>query len=157
MALAVGVVLLVAALSWGMVLSAASQLQQVKAQHAEAQTELSSLQMLATNGTKPDFLQSLPSAVGADVLMRDIGRYAQEAGVQVGSITIDNQAPTATQLGKVHVNVSAVSEYRATKSWLAGLLQRYPSLTVGSLALQVLPNETMRQDVRLQLVWYVKD
>lgn len=133
------------------------QLQVLSAQNVQAQQSLADAKRAVPAVAAPDYVQSLPSANRTDDVVRDIGRFAQSAGVQVNTLVIDATAATETQLGQVRFAVSANSPYKATKTWLSELLGRYSSLGVSALSLQAPSSDPSRQEVRVNLVLYVKD
>lgn len=152
------VLLLGCALAGGWALQRASlRLADLQSAHAAVQQQLHALQNRPPDTAPADFTQSLPSAAHADEVARDIGRFAQSAGVQISSLTVEARPAGATELGRVHFNVAAQAPYRASKDWLAELLARYASLGVQSLSLQALPNDAARQDIRVTLVWFVRE
>jgi hypothetical protein len=112
----------------------------------------------ATSSFPPaDFTQTLPQSVAHEDVVRDTSRFAQKAGVQIASLTIQKQAATASELGTVQFTIAAKADYQAAKTWLAELLARYPSLALQSLSLRAAPNEPARQEVRAVLLLFVKD
>lgn len=149
--------LCMAALGWNAIQLAERHLLRLRAEHADTRMALGALQDRGSVSVRPDFVQTLPSTRQADDVLRDMGRYAQDAGVQINTVAIDTQAATAAQLGRVYFTIAAASPYKSLKAWLADLLGRYPALAVDSLRVQAQPNDPIRQDVHLSLVWYVKD
>ena len=135
----------------------AKQGRRVADERLQLQAELTALRSNARTNPEPDFAQGLPSAHRSDDVVRDIGRFAQDAGVQISSLNVSTMIATPIQLGRVQFNISANAPYKATKAWLSDLLARYPSLAVGTLSLQAQPNDRSLQDVHLLLVWYFQD
>jgi hypothetical protein len=130
----------------------------------DAQAELNALQsqLSQTRRVGPAdpselFAKALPDRVVAEKVARDITAFGTTLNVQISSLTVEPRASTPTELGSVHFNVAARGEYKNTKSWIAELLGRYPSLALQTLSLQAAPNDASRQEVRLTMVLYVKD
>lgn len=149
--------LCVAALGGWLLQRATRTLATLQVQQQTLNQALQSGANLAQNGPGGDFVGQLPSRLRTDELSRDIGAFAQVAGVDISALVLDTRDASSHELGRVQFNVTAQAEYKATKAWLAELLARYPALGVQSLALNAPPNESTRQEVRLVLVWYVKD
>jgi hypothetical protein len=126
------------------------------AQNLKLHEELGVLLANAPLRSEPDFDQKLPLARNTDAVARDVGRFAQDVGLQVTNLAINPSPATVTQLGHVQFTVSASGPYKATKTWLAELLARYPSLSVVTLTMQRRSNDPSQQDVHLVLVWYVQ-
>lgn len=121
------------------------------------QAQLDAAQLAGPVAPQANFVQRLPSVTRTDDVARDISRFAQTLDVQITSISMESRPSTANELGKVQFNLAAQSEYKAVKTWLAELLERYPALGVQSLSLRSQPNESTRQDIRVTLVMFVKD
>jgi hypothetical protein len=146
-----------ASTGWWVLYNTSSRLVSLQNDHVALQQQLHDMQGRKQEVAKPDFTQSLPNAAHADEVARDIGRFAQSAGVQISSMTIDARPAGVTELGKVHFNVVAQAPYKSSKDWLAELLNRYPTLGVQALAMQSLPNDAIRQDIRVTFVWFVRE
>jgi hypothetical protein len=104
-----------------------------------------------------DFVKSLPKAQMAESVSRDIAAFGSTLNVQIFSISLEPHASTPTDLATVSFQVSARGEYPKIKAWIAELLGRYSTLAIKTLSVQALPNEPSKQDVRLDLVLYVRD
>jgi hypothetical protein len=157
-ALAVAGVIGVAALvCWWYLHVAAENLSALKQERAAVQRQLLAAQAASPLAVQPSLLQALPNIARADEVARDIGRFAQPVGVQISSLAVETHAGTATELAKVHFNLSAQANYMASKAWLAELLGRYPTLAVQSLSIRASANEAPTQELRLGLVLWVKD
>lgn len=118
------------------------------------------LQILVQDDRKQsagNFLQTLPLASSADEIVRDMGRHAQELKIQVASLSITVADPAPGLIRRVQFNLTASGDYAAMKNWLAEMLGRYPSLAVQTLSLRGLPNDTLRQEIQLALVLFVRD
>jgi hypothetical protein len=118
------------------------------------------LQILVQDDRKQsagNFLQTLPLASSADEVVRDMGRHAQELKIQVASLSITVADPAPGLIRRVQFNLTASGDYAAMKNWLAEMLGRYPSLAVQTLSLRGLPNDTLRQEIQLALVLFVRD
>ncbi len=104
-----------------------------------------------------DFTDGLPSRSTVDDVVRDIGRFAQSQALGLGALTIAHQTPTARELGRVQLTLSAVGEYAKTKAFMAELLARYPSLAVQSLTVRAGATDSAAQEWQWLLVLYTKD
>jgi hypothetical protein len=139
------------------------------AQHAQAAyfsqlTQLDTAQRLlhdlrARHATLPkgDFSHHLPRASTADDVARDLARFAESGRVQIQSLTLQPQAATPREWGKVQFNISASADYVALKAWLAELLGRYPALAVLTLSMRSAANDGARLTSNVSLVLWVKD
>ncbi len=136
-------------------LAASAQAQQV--QLDLAQRLLKDLQGRRAALPKGDFSQHLPQASAADDVARDIARFAESGRVQIQSLSVQPQAATPREWGKVQFNISAIADYSTTKAWLADLLGRYPSLAVATLSMRSAPNDGARLTSSVALVLWVKD
>ncbi|WP_342617564.1 hypothetical protein [Rhodoferax sp. GW822-FHT02A01] len=146
-----------ASLAWLLLAHVASDLRDLKLQRTALETKIKAASSVTPIPLKPAFADTLPSLNRTDDVVRDIGRSAQEAGVQITALGIEPRAATPTQIGAVIFNVAATASYKASKDWLSQLLGRYHSLAVNTLSLQAMPTDPSRQDVHVTLVWYVKD
>lgn len=118
------------------------------------------LQILVQDDRKQsagNFLKTLPLASSADEVVRDMGRQAQALKIQMASLSIAVADPAPGLIRKVQFNLTASGDYAAMKNWLAEMLGRYPSLAVQTLSLRGLPNDTLRQEIQLALVLFVRD
>jgi Type II secretion system (T2SS), protein M subtype b len=104
-----------------------------------------------------DLSQHFAASASADDVARDIARFAESGRVQVQSLTVQAQAPTAREAGKVQFNVSAAAEYVPLKAWLAELTGRYPSLAVSTLSMRPVANEGARLTSSVSLILFIKD
>ncbi len=139
-------------------LAASEQAQQAQqVQLVSAQRLLNDLQGRRAALPKGDFSQHLPQASTADDVARDIARFAESGRVQIQSLSVQPQAATPREWGKVQFNVSATADYSTIKAWLADLLGRYPSLAVATLSIRSAPNDGARLTSSVALVLWVKD
>lgn len=153
---AILVIAAVVVLAWLQVRHSSNRLVGQKVQVSALMTQLQTLS--STQKANPtDFMSTLPPVTRADDVARDINRFAQDLGVQISAITIDTKATTSTELGRIQFNIVSQAPYKASKDWLAELLDRYPSLGVASLSLQAQSNDPSRQDMRVVLVWVFGD
>lgn len=104
-----------------------------------------------------NFIQTLPLASSADEIVRDMGRHAQTMKLQMASLSIATSDPSPGLVRKVQFSVTASGEYASLKNWLAEMLGRYPSLGIQTLSMRGLPNDTLRQEMQLVFVFFVKD
>ena len=102
------------------------------------------------------YMKQFPTMSLTDQVTRDVLGFAQSNSVQVRSLTPSLTSPTAKTLGSLQLNLSATAEYGATKSWLAQLMDRYPALAVQSFTLLANSGESVRQEVALSLVLFLK-
>lgn len=49
------------------------------------------------------------------------------------------------------------ADYRAMRAWLAELLGRYPTLGIQNMTVRAQPNDQVRQETRVTLVFFVKN
>ncbi len=128
------------------------------------QAELQNLQQRVQTAVSPghqkantDFTHALPSPARSHDVVHDISRFAQARGVQIESLVVNARAASASELGKIHFNLLAQSDYRSAKAWLAELLGRFPALGVQSLSMRMLPDAPTRVHMQMELVLFVKD
>ncbi len=136
-------------------LAASEQAQQV--QLDLAQRLLKDLQGRRAALSKGDFSQHLPQASTADDVARDIARFAESGRVHIQSLSVQPQAATPREWGKVQFNISATADYSTIKAWLADLLGRYPALAVITLSMRSAPNDGARLTSSVALVLWVRD
>ena len=156
---------LAAALLVGCVVIAANWLNsRAEAALAQGSRDLKSMkQQLAAPPSGPshlsqrDFTHALPSGSRSHDVVHDISGYAQTSGVLIDSLTVEQRPGTAIDISNFQFSVTANAEYRAIKTWLAPLLARHPTLGVQSLSMRPLASESARLDLRLSLVFFVKD
>lgn len=86
------------------------------------------------------FTHQLPPRSKSDDLIKDMGRFASSAGVQIESIQVRPRETTELEYGSMEFAIAINGDYRGTKTWLSDLLSRYQALTVNTL--------NMRQGVR---------
>ena len=154
--LATGTCVLVALLGLVGVYQITLQNQYLLVQHAELEGELLSLRAVGGSTVLPDVTQSFPTPKHTDDVVRDIGRFAEEVGVQVSNLSVSTLPSSPTQLGRVQFNIAAMGSYKSTKAWLSELLARYTSLAITGLSIQRSQSDPLQQDVHLILVWYVQ-
>ena len=105
-AVAVAVISVCAALSFQKM---SEQIAKLAAQQRQLQDELAVLGTDARIAGPADFSQRLPMGSLADDVIRDVGRFAQEAAVQISSLQVSTHAATPTQLGRVQFNIVRAS------------------------------------------------
>lgn len=104
-----------------------------------------------------DFTQTLPPKSRSDEVVRDMSRFAASVGVQISSLNVHPQSATERELGRIQYHVRLNADYSATKTWLAELLARYPTLALQELNIHALPSDSFRNDVSASLVLYVRE
>jgi len=152
--------LVLIAMVGGTVLLMHAAIESVDAQRTESQVLEARLQALMQEEKKRplgSFMQTFPSVSSSDDVVRDMGRHAEAMKVQIASLAIAVSDPAPGLLRNIQFNVAASGEYSAMKGWLAEMLGRYPSLGVQSLSLRGRANESVRQDMQLVLVLFVRD
>jgi hypothetical protein len=118
------------------------------------------LKLAGTRARAPgsaDFIDTLPFASAHELVLLDIGRSAKASIVDITSLAIQRNRLAPNVMGTVQFALTARANYSATKSWLAYLLNRYPSLTLQSLSLTPSVHATSTQDVRAVLALVTKD
>jgi hypothetical protein len=151
------VVAAMAGLGGLLVYAAAGQAGKQRADLQALETRLQILQQDERKQSAGNFTQTLPLASSADEVVRDMGRHAQAMKIQMASLSIVASEPSPSLIRKVQFNVTASGDYASLKNWLAEMLSRYPSMGIQTLSLRGLPNDTLRQELQLALVLFVKD
>lgn len=152
--LACGVVLAAALAGWGVERTLTARKLQLQ-QDVAQQLPTSPVRTESPDGA--EFVNSLATRNASEDVARNVARFAQDLGVQVTALSVEQRKATDTELGKVQFNITASADYVSAKAWLNELLGRYRALAVQSLSLQANPTDTQHQDLRLILVLYVKD
>ena len=145
------------ALAGLLVYVAAGKAAQQRGELQALETRLQILQQDEKKRSAGNFTQTLPVASSADEVVRDMGRHAQTLKIQMASLSIVATEPSPSLIRKVQFNVTASGDYASLKNWLAEMLGRYPSMGIQTLSLRGLPNDTLRQEMQLALVLFVKD
>jgi hypothetical protein len=147
----------VAGLAGLLVYAAVGKAAQQRGELQALETRLQILQQDEKKRSTGNFTQTLPLASSADEVVRDMGRHAQAMKIQMASLSIVVTDPSPSLIRKVQFNVTASGDYASLKNWLAEMLGRYPSMGIQTLSLRGLPNDTLRQELQLALVLFVKD
>ena len=102
------------------------------------------------------FVDQLPRGFVSDQLTSDVLGFAQNAGVQIVSLTPLRVSASAKELGRLNLAIVGSADYKSTKACLAQLLNRYPALAVQNLTMRAAANDLPRQDIALNLTLYLK-
>lgn len=119
--------------------------------------KLSGLNNIQNTSPKKSFTELLSSNSKSDEVVREMSRLAAGKGIGLDSLKIAPTTATASELGRVQYNVTMKTDYYLFKSWLSGLLSRYPALGVNTLSIRGNTTENTKQDINLSLLLYVKD
>lgn len=124
---------------------------------ARAQAQLVQSKGAAVPVPRPNFTSTLPHPAVADEVVRDMARFAQGRGVQVGTVSVQGHTRSDRDLARVQLTATVQGDYKNNKAWLAELLARYAALGVGSLSMLATDPEGARQTLQVTLQLFVKD
>lgn len=122
-----------------------------------AAAKLNGLNNIQNTSSKKSFTELLSSSSKSDEVVREMSRLAAGRGIGLDSLKIAPTAATASELGRVQYNLTMKTDYYLFKSWLGGLLSRYPALGVNTLSIRGNTTDNTKQDINLSLLLYVKD
>ena len=142
--------------AYAMLQSQHVQLSQAVQAAEEQQTQLIQARQRITIHADDEFVQSLPPPDSAENVARDLTAFGNAHQLQISSVGIERTPASATILMSVSFHIAARGDYKRTKSWMAELLARYPSLYLRSLSLQAPSNDAAVQDIRVNFVLYVR-
>lgn len=156
LSLAFALIAIVCAIAWSAINTIYSRIRTSQDELQTAQKQLLAIRQSARELSQTNFTHGLPQATRSDDVIRDMTRSAQSLGIQISSLTVQTQPRSERELGKIQYQLSMTADYRSTKTWLAELLGRYPTLGIQNMTMRAQPNEPTRQETRATLVFFVK-
>lgn len=109
----------------------------------------------ASESLPADFTHRLPSSAHSEEVIRQVTRYAQAHGVQVGNLSVEHRPAGAGDLAQSRISLSMSGPYPPLKAWLADMLERNEALAVETLVLR--RTQAPLQELQLVLVLFTRD
>ena len=83
--------------------------------------------------TPSDFTHHLPSTLDVQPVVTQLQRSCAQAGIELASVQIQQQAATADRLSRTELNITLRGNYPAIKTVLAEVMGRYPNMSLRRL------------------------
>jgi hypothetical protein len=101
----------------------------------------------------PDFTRSLPRQAPLQAVVEAMHKEASGTGLQVAELQVAQQQATVQRLGRTDLTVLVQGRYPDMKAWLAHLVERFPSLTLGELTMTRIAGSDQIQGRFLLQLW----
>jgi hypothetical protein len=103
-----------------------------------------------------DFTRHLPSTLDVQPVVSQLQRSCAQAGIELASVQIQQQAATVDRLARTDLNISLRGNYPATKTVLAEVMGRYSNISLRRLSmrssLQGQPTNTTHTETEITAV-----
>lgn len=133
------------------------KLQEVQKQLKERDTENQKNAANTQAEQKNQFSDLLVKSSSSDEVVKEMSRLAAADGIVLNTLAITQVAATPNELGKVQYNVTLKADYFVFKTWLKGLLDRYPALGLNTMVIQAPNTDSVKQNINLSLFLYTKE
>lgn len=104
-----------------------------------------------------DFADRLPRTINSERIVADLNRSAQQQGVQILALTIQDHPSAPNELGRTEIQFSMSSDYRLLKTVFAKLQESYPSMVLSQISLQAAVGDPSRQEARGVLLFFYRN